>query len=376
MILDSANKSNNEYRIGRLSAIIKNKSFNSLIVLKDENIFYLTGFYGKDSGSLLLFASDKIYLLVNFIYLEQAKKTVLSNKVETIEYSKDKYKKLIEILEGHSGGVVGVESRSISAADYLSLKDLLKKRGKKLRETDGMVEGLRAVKDETEISNIRNACRITDDVFSGMLESGFDFFKGESESSLALKMEKKLIESGADGKSFDMIIANNKGSSMPHYISSRKKIENGLLLMDFGCGYNNYFSDITRTIFLKEYRNLDKFRKIYDIVLQAQILALENCKEGMTGNDLDNIARKYISKNGFGENFRHGLGHGVGLEVHEDPIVSRGRDNVLKEDMVVTIEPGIYIEGSGGIRIEDMVLIKKNCCEVLYSSLKDLIILY
>ncbi len=375
MILNPGKKSCHNNRLNKLLNFIKNKGIQNLIVLKDENIFYLTGFYGKNSGSLLLFASGKIYLLVNFIYLEQAKRTVFSNKVEIIEYSKDKYTKLVEILEGHDNEVVGVESSAINAADYLSLKDLLKKRGAALKEINGAIERLRAVKDETEISNIKNACRITDDVFSGMIESGFDFFKGESESSLALKMEKKLIESGADGKSFDMIIANNEGSSMPHYISSRKNIENGLLLMDFGCGYNNYFSDITRTIFLKKYRKLDKFRKIYDIVLQAQTFALENCKEGITGNDLDNIARKYISKNGFGENFRHGLGHGVGLEVHEDPIVSRGRDNVLKENMVVTIEPGIYIEGSGGIRIEDMVLIKKNCCEVLYSSLKDLIIL-
>ncbi len=375
MILDSGNKSDDENRIERLSAIIKEKSFDSLIVLKDENIFYLTGFHGKDSGSLLLVTSGKLYLLVNFIYLEQAKRSVYPGKVNIVEYGKNKYIKLLEILEGYGPARVGIETKSINASDYLSLKDLLKKRSKKLKETDGIIEGMRVIKDKTEITNIRKACKITDGVFSGMIESGFDFFKGESEISLALKMEKRLIEEGAEGRSFDMIIANNEGSSMPHYISSRNNIKNGLLLMDFGCKYNNYISDITRTIFLKKFKNLDKFKKIYDIVLQAQKLALENCKEGVAGKDLDNIARRFINKKGFEENYRHGLGHGVGLEVHEDPIASKGQDNVLKENMVITIEPGIYIEGSGGIRIEDMVLIKKNCCEVLYSSLKDLIIL-
>ncbi|MCK5566636.1 MAG: M24 family metallopeptidase, partial [Actinomycetia bacterium] len=118
-----------------------------------------------------------------------------------------------------------------------------------------------------------------------------------------------------------------------------------------------------------------KFRKIYDIVLQAKKLAIENCKEGIKGKDLDNIARRFITSNGFGENYRHGLGHGVGLEVHEAPIVSTDQENVLKENMVITIEPGIYIPGLGGIRIEDMVIVKKNGCEILYKSKKDFTIL-
>ncbi len=375
MVLNTGKKSCHKYRLDRLLNFIKNKGSQNLIVLKDENIFYLTGFNGKNSGSLLLITPGKIYLLVNFINLEYAKRSVFSKKINIIEYRKNKYKKLIEILEGYGSGNAAIEGKSINAADYLSLKKLLSKKGIKLKEASGIIEGMRAVKDAGEISNIRKACRITDIVFTGMINAGFDYFRGESEMTLALKIENNLIRSGAGGRSFDMVIANNEGSSMPHHAATRKKIINGLLLMDFGCRHNNYCSDITRTIFLKKFKSMDKFRKIYDIVLQAQKLSLENCKEGIMGKELDAIARRFITKNGFGDNYHHGLGHGVGLEVHEDPVVSVGRENVLKENMIVTIEPGIYIENCGGIRIEDMVLVKKNCCEVLYSSIKGPIIL-
>ena len=266
MIFNPGKNNCHENRMERLCAIIKEKAFKSFIILKDENIFYLTGFYGKNSGSLLLITSGKIYLLVNFIYFEQAKRDVLPEKINIIEYSKNKYKKLIEILEGHDCNLIGIEGKSINSTDYLNLKNLLVKRGKKLKGTVGTVEGLRVIKDEIEISNIRKACKITDNVFTGIIESGLAFLDGETETTLALKIEKNLIKGGAEGRSFDMVIANNEGSSMPHYISSHKNIKDGLLLMDFGCRYNNYLSDITRTIFLKKFKSRDKFRKIYDIV--------------------------------------------------------------------------------------------------------------
>ena len=145
--------------------------------------------------------------------------------------------------------------------------------------------------------------------------------------------------------------------------------------MDFGCDFNHYLSDITRTIFPGNNKILSEFKKIYDIVLQAQLLSIDSCMAGITAEGLDKIARDYISINGYGNYFGHSLGHGVGLDVHEEPFIRRGNRNVLKENMVITIEPGIYIPGKGGIRIEDMVIVGKNKCEVLYKSRKSLIII-
>jgi len=162
---------------------------------------------------------------------------------------------------------------------------------------------------------------------------------------------------------------------MPHYIASHNKIKNGVLLMDFGTVYNNYCSDITRTVFIGNDSSNVKLRKIYDIVLTAQQKAIEACREGLTCGELDHIARKYIKDMGHGEEFGHGLGHGVGIEVHEGPLIIKNNKTILKENMVITIEPGIYIPGSGGIRIEDMLIVKKNGCENLYNSKKEFTIL-
>ena len=140
--------------------------------------------------------------------------------------------------------------------------------------------------------------------------------------------------------------------------------------MDFGCIYNHYCSDITRTVFIGNFKNSNKIRQIYDIVLQAQSKAVQSCKAGASTIEIDGIARKYIDSKGYGDNFGHGLGHGVGLEIHESPRVSYIDETILQENMVITIEPGIYIENFGGVRIEDMIVIKKNGCQNLYKSSK------
>ena len=188
-------------------------------------------------------------------------------------------------------------------------------------------------------------------------------------------------ESGASGRCFDFVIANNEASSLPHYNSSRKIISEGILLFDVGCKYEYYCSDFTRTIFLgkpKSSKNPDKTEKlkqIYDIVLQAQTRALKACRAGISCKELDHISRKYIEEKGYGKFFGHGLGHGVGLEIHELPTVSYIADTILKEDMVITIEPGIYLEGIGGVRIEDIVVVRDGGCENFYSDSKSLTVL-
>jgi len=362
-------------RINRLTSSFNKINFDNYIVLKDENVFYLTGFYGKDSNSILLVSHKISYLLVNFIYFEEAKKAISDPKTEVILYKGNRFKKLIEVLEGLNSKSLGLDASQIDHASYANLENMLKKAGNRLTCKQGLIEDLRIIKDDSEIKNIKKACSITDNAFQNFsgLESG-DLLK-LNELQTAIELEKILIQEGGDGRSFDFVIASGKGSSMPHYIASHAKIKNGVLLMDFGTVYNNYCSDITRTIFIVGSAPNDKLRKIYDIVLNAQQKAIEACREGVSCGELDSIAREYIRNLGYGEKFGHSLGHGVGLEVHEGPLVNNNNKTILKENMVITIEPGIYIPGLGGIRIEDMLIVKKNGCENLYNSKKEFTIL-
>jgi len=352
-----------------------NKITSNLIILKDENIYYLTGFYSKESGNLLLITNDSLYLLVNFIYLEQAKKSIKNKKINIICYRRDKFKKLAEILEGYNFKSVKIEGRNISFTDFCKLEKIMSKQGKKLVSVDGVVERLRLVKDEIEISKIKNACSITDKVFKNIINLGASEINNYEEIELAYKIEEFLVKNNSSGRSFDIIVSYDKNSSIPHYSPRKIKIKEGLILMDFGCRFDNYCSDMTRTIFTKDNKICNEFKKIYDIVLEAQLNAIENCREGITCVELDKVARKFIISRGYGNNFGHGLGHGVGLEVHEEPAVKMGNRIVLKENMVITIEPAVYIENVGGVRIEDMVLVRKNKCEVLNDSRKDFFIL-
>ncbi|TET50765.1 MAG: M24 family metallopeptidase, partial [Actinomycetota bacterium] len=353
----------------------KRESFDQHLVLKDENIFYLTGFYGKDSNSILLVSPEKSYLLVNFIFYEEAKEAISDLKIEVVLYKKNRFKKFVEILEGLDSGCLGIEAAHIDHMSYTKLESMLKKTGNKLIGKHGLVEDFRVVKDDSEIKSIREACEITDNAFQDFLKLPSKEILKLNELEIAIELERLLIRNGGKGRSFDFVIAGGKNSSMPHYKSDHLSINDSVLLMDFGTFFSNYCSDITRTVFFNKSRLNDRLKKIYEIVLSAQLKAIEACREGIRCSELDSIARGYIGKQGYEKEFGHGLGHGVGLEVHEGPIVNHNSKTILKENMVITIEPGIYIPGLGGIRIEDMVIVKKNGCGILYRSKKDFTIL-
>lgn len=359
-----------ENRISKLKKELESQDIKGFVILKDENIYYLTGFYGKDSGSILAFINNEIYLLVHFIYFEAAKKSVLLKNIKIIEYYKEKYKKLSEIISGHKIKNVSIEGNNLSFEDFSNLNSIIVKTGKILTSKTRIVEGLRIIKDTIEIENIRKACNISDRVFSQVTATNSLKIKSFSEIGFAFEIERKSIDFGSSGKSFNYVVANNSASSLPHYEAENRNIENGVLLLDFGCIYNHYCSDITRTVFIEDLKKNNKILEIYDIVLRAQTKAIQFCKAGVHSMEIDEIARKYIKSKGYGDNFGHGLGHGVGLEIHESPAISYINDMVLKEDMVITIEPGIYLEDIGGVRIEDMVIIRKNGCQNLYKSSK------
>lgn len=370
-------KVNYEQRLRRLNKIIVNfENFKSenILIFKDENIYYLTGFYGKNSGSSLLITNRRGYLFVNFIYYEEAKNSVCNQNIEIILLDNDKNEVIIDMLNQKAIKDILIEASSISCSNFLKLRVLLEKEKIKFGFIDYPLSELRIVKDEYELKIIRDCCRITEKSFKDILKYNYKEITSKSELELAHELEGYLIKNDAYGKSFDFIIANNENSSKPHYCASNTKIRNGVLLMDFGAYYKNYCSDITRTIFIGdilEHINFKKVFEIYEIVKEAQFLAESQCRPGMISSELDNAARSFIAKNGYGESFGHSLGHGVGLEVHEPPFINSKSNFVLREGMVITLEPGIYIEGLGGVRIEDMVEITKDGHKNFYNLKKE-----
>ncbi len=350
-------------RINRIREILKSINADGIIAYSPENRRYLSGFTGSTGYAII---SDKnAGFVTDFRYTEQAKHQckgfeVIKNESPVSEYIADTIKK-------YGISRLAYEDAYMTVAFYEQLRDKLS--GVEmvpLKEADGEI---RIIKDEEELSNIKKAAEIADSAFTHILS----FIKpGITENEVALELEYFMKKSGASGNSFESIVASGLRSSMPHGVASDKEINNGdLLTLDFGCVYNGYCSDMTRTIVVGKAN--DEQKKIYDIVLKAQMEALLHIKAGVLGKDVDKIARDIICDAGYGDNFGHGLGHGVGLAVHEEPRLSISGNRVLEKNMVVTDEPGIYIPGFGGVRIEDLVVVGEDGPVVYSMSPKELI---
>ena len=236
---------------------------------------------------------------------------------------------------------------------------------------DEIISELRIIKDDSELDNIIRAQRIAERAFDHVLGI---IAEGMTEKQLALELDFYMLSHGADALSFDTIAVSGRNSSLPHGVPSDKKIEKGdFITMDFGAVVNGYHSDMTRTVVLGTVS--DEQRKVYETVLQAQKNALEGIRAGVKCSDADALARDIIDGAGYGQFFRHGLGHGVGVEIHEAPTVSPKSEAVLKEGMIITVEPGVYLPQRFGARIEDMVCVTENGCRNLTNADKSLIIL-
>ena len=235
----------------------------------------------------------------------------------------------------------------------------------------GFIENLRMIKDEQEIATIRKACQISDQAFLDVL----DFIKPGETTELAVMnfLDARMRQLGASGASFDFIIASGYRSAMPHGVASDKVIQNGeTLTMDFGCYYNHYVSDMTRTVHVGQVT--DEEREIYDIVLRSNQALIEAAKAGLSRIDFDRIPRQIINDAGYGPYFSHGIGHGIGLDIHEIPYFGKSEEPI-EAGMVLTDEPGIYLDGKYGVRIEDDLLITETGCEVLTLAPKELIVI-
>lgn len=263
---------------------------------------------------------------------------------------------------------LGFEKDYVTYASYQTFNETI---DAELIPVSGEIEKLRLIKDESEIKILKGAAKIADSAFSHIL----NFIQpGKTEIEVANELEFFMRKEGATSSSFDMIVASGVRGALPHGVASDKVIEKGeLVTIDFGALYNGYVSDITRTVAIGQ--PSDKMKEVYDIVLEAQLRGMKGIKAGITGKQADALTRDYISEKGYGEYFGHSTGHGIGLEVHEGPGLSFKSDIVLEPGMVVTCEPGIYLPGIGGVRIEDDTIVTKEGNENLNTSTKELVIL-
>lgn len=337
----------------------------SVLITSDINRRYFTGM--KSSAGTVLAFRNKAYLLIDFRYIEKARETVKT--AEVIE-TKELYKEISALLRQE-----GVKNLAIEAMDVtVSRLNVMKKHLKcvDIIETDVLsnsINKLRMIKDEEEMEYIRKAQEIAESAFDDIL--GF-IKEGVTEREIALELDRLMLEKGAEGISFDTIALAGENTSMPHGVPSDKKVKKGeFVLMDFGAVYNGYHSDMTRTVCVGTPD--EEMEKIYNIVLAAQEKAIAAAKAGISGKELDGIARRHICDAGYGEYFGHSLGHGVGLEIHEQPNAAPSYEKNLEKGTVVTIEPGIYIAGKFGVRIEDFVILTENGCINLTKSAKNII---
>lgn len=352
-------------RINKLRKKLKENNIEALLVTKKENIRYLSNFTGT-SAKLLITESENI-LITDFRYLDQAAEQAEGYSIE--EISSDFPEKFNKLLKYKGVKNLNFESQDINFKLYNDLKEKLELDS--FEPTEALVEDLRMIKDQNEVEKIKKAVEIADQGFEFLI----NFIKpGKTEREIALELEFFMKRNGGEANAFDFIVASGKRGALPHGVASDKKIESGdLVTIDFGTVYEGYHSDITRTIAVGSVD--DKLKDIYNLVLKTQEKVIAEIKAGMSCYDADKIARDNIKDAGYAENFGHGLGHGLGLEIHEEPRLSYNSDKTLAEGMIVTDEPGIYLSGLGGVRIEDDLLITKDGCEVLNKAPKELIVL-
>ena len=335
---------------------LQSKLEEPLLVTTPANVTYLSGFVS--SNAALFVEPDAVRLFTDFRYAEKAREVP---DVEFVEARRDTVQHIAELLSGR----VAFESSHLTYRNWEILRD----GGLELVPRVGLVESLRAVKDDDELRRIREAATITAQAFERLSE---ETFVGRTERELAWRMDELFHELGADAPAFETIVAAGANGAIPHADPGERTIgENTTIVIDAGAAVDGYCSDCTRTFATGELP--DELRRAYDVCLQGQLAGLEATRAGVSGVDADKASRDVIAEAGFGEKFGHGLGHGVGIDVHEAPRLAQTSSDTLEARNVVTIEPGIYLEGRGGIRIEDLVVVTEDGPEVLTGFTKELV---
>jgi len=347
-------------RIKRIYPRLERDNLDALILSLPANISYLAQYPCRDAY-LLVSKKENIYF-TDSRYLEEARNNLRGFTLQKIKGSV--FKIIAESCEKLRLKRVGFEERSLPFAEYAQIRrELNKTIG--LVPTHNIVEEFRQIKDREELRNIREAIRITAEA----LEFTAKFISpGKKEIEVAGEIERFIRYAGAYGPAFEIIVASGPNSSFPHHLTSARKIRNNeAVLVDIGVDYSGYKSDLTRVFFLGKIDTLNT--KVYQIVKEAQARAIAEIKPDTSVGAIDNAARQYIARRGYKEFFGHSLGHGLGLEIHEDPHINSRDKNSVEEGMTFTVEPGIYIPDRFGIRIEDIVLVTSQGCEVLSGAI-------
>ena len=353
----------NPNRLTALRSLLAEKNLDGVIVTKYVNLHYFSGFRGDDTT--LVITKDKALLVTDNRYTEQAQKQ--APLFEVVEHKHGLIKKTAELVKKLGCRRVGFEGNAILYDVYAGLASLLD--GVEFR-TPLNLDALRQIKDEEEIGYIRKACEFADKAFEDIVK----FIKpGMTEIAVAARLEQVMREAGSERPSFDTIVASGLRGSMPHGTATEKLIEEGdFVTMDYGAKYQGYCSDITRTVCVG--RASDRQREVYNAVLGTQKMVLEAIAPGKSGKEIDAASRAFLKKYDLAQYFGYGLGHSLGLEIHEEPRLSPSSTcEHLQPGMLITDEPGVYLSGWGGLRIEDTVLVTKTGSERLTKSNKELV---
>lgn len=347
-------------RLARLRRIMSGSGLDSLLVSRREDVRYLSGFTGS-SGTLLV-TSDRACLITDFRYKMQARGE--TSGITILIQKKDYFAAIRDAEERMDVDMLWFDE---SALTVEGLK-IFKKKGFKIKGHRDLVKTLRQQKDKQELANILLAIRRSEEAFR---ELKGDIHPGATERELGMKLEYLIRGKGSRRAAFDIIVASGAHGAMPHAAVTNRRIKNGdLVTFDFGAEANGYFSDMTRTICVG--RPTPRQLEIHGIVLKAQAAAIQSVRAGVPCKSIDDAAREIIKRSGYGKYFGHGAGHGIGLMVHEGPSVSPLSSDTVVRNMVFTVEPGIYIPGWGGIRIEDMVQVTDTGAKTLTSLPKEL----
>jgi len=349
-------------RAQRLQSLMAQHEVDAFVCSSATNRRYLTGFTG--SAGTVVVGREAAFLLVDFRYVEQAK--AQAPGLEIVHYD-DLYKSLGEVLSKLKAQRVAFEAQHVTVAAKNKMEEKLP--DVSWVPVESWVENLRAVKEPDELAAIEAAVALADRAFEYIIPR----LKGRTEKEVAFDLEFFMRKEGASKLAFDIIVASGENGALPHARPTDRVISTGdLVTLDFGCVVDGYCSDMTRTVAVG--KSDGRQREIYQLVLEAQQTGVKAVQPGKAGKEVDAAARAVIAGAGYGEQFGHGLGHGVGLEVHErPPVLSKLGEELLQEGMVTSVEPGIYIPGWGGVRIEDLVVVTSQGCRVLTQSPKELI---
>lgn len=347
-------------RILKLINLYKNKA---ILINNSTDLFYLTG--AKFEDLWLLLYKSHISIIVHEMIEPQVNQHFkkYKNKIKVFSTNEKMSDKLTDVLKQYKVTSLIIDSSNISLETFDIIKTKLSKAKIKVQKEDNFTHDLRVVKDKTEIKNIQKACDIASQVLESVKKR---ICPGMTELDVHFKIEEEFAKQHVV-QSFKTIVASGPNSANPHHISGTRKIKrNDIVLIDMGCIYNGYCSDITRTFFVGKQTIFQK--KIWDIVKLAHDKALENVKENIKANDIDSFARNVIKQEGYDKNFIHTTGHNLGIDIHEEPRISKSCNDKLKKGMIITIEPGIYLENKFGVRIEDTILVTKKGYKVLTTA--------